>query len=97
MIPEVDTILLGLADRLRLVRVDAGLSQAALAQRSGVSLASLRRFERTGQIALASLVKLALALRREADLDALFQPPPLQSLDELEAAPPPARVRRRVR
>ncbi len=39
-----------------------GYTQPELAERSGVSLGSLKRFERTGQISLESLLKLAFVL-----------------------------------
>ncbi len=39
-----------------------GYTQPELASRSGVSLGSLKRFERFGQISLESLLKLALVL-----------------------------------
>ena len=39
-----------------------GYTQSELASRSGVSLGSLKRFERFGQISLESLLKLALVL-----------------------------------
>jgi len=43
-------------------RKSLGYTQNELATRSGVSLGSLKRFERSGQIALESLLKLALVL-----------------------------------
>ena len=43
-------------------RKSLGLTQTGLATRSGVSLGSLKRFEGSGQIALESLLKLALVL-----------------------------------
>ena len=39
-----------------------GYTQPELAERSDVSLGSLKRFERTGQISLESLLKLAFVL-----------------------------------
>ncbi len=39
-----------------------GYTQSELATRAGVSLGSLKRFERFGQISLESLLKLALVL-----------------------------------
>ncbi len=42
----------------RLLRKHAKMSQAELAERSGVSLGSLKRFESTGKISLESLLKL---------------------------------------
>lgn len=43
-------------------RKSLGYTQEELAARSGVSLGSLKRFERIGQISLESLLKLALVL-----------------------------------
>jgi transcriptional regulator with XRE-family HTH domain len=85
----------GVAARMRSARLSANFTQFGLAARSGVSLASLRRFETTGQISLESLIRLAQALGLDADIDALFAPPPLASLDELVALPPARRRGRR--
>ena len=43
-------------------RMRMGYTQMECATRSGVSLGSLKRFERTGQIALESFLKLAFVL-----------------------------------
>jgi len=43
-------------------RKSLGYTQNELATRSGVSFGSLKRFERSGQISLESLLKLALVL-----------------------------------
>ena len=74
-----------LAARARELRLALGWRQVTLAERSGVSLASLRRFEESGQVSLRSLLKLAFALNRLDDFDALLQPPPAASVAELEA------------
>ena len=75
-----------LAARLKTLRLAKGWKQATLAERSGVSLASLRRFEASGQVSLQHLLALAFALNRLDDFDALFQAPRASSLAELEAA-----------
>jgi transcriptional regulator with XRE-family HTH domain len=87
-----------LAARLRALRLARGWKQATLAARSGVSLASLRRFETSGgKVSLESLLKLAFALDRLDDFDDLLLPPPAASIAELEAAEKrPARKRGRV-
>lgn len=86
-----------LAARLRALRLARGWKQTTLAERSGVSLASLRRFEATGKVSLEGLLKLAFALDRLDDFDALLRPPPAASIAELEAAEKrPARKRGRV-
>ena len=71
-----------LAAKVRALRLARSLTQAGLAARSGVSLGSIRRFERTGEIALASLVRIAFALDAEHDFDALFAAPEFETLDE---------------
>ena len=50
------------------------LSQLELANRSGVSLGSIKRFETTGQISFESLLKLAHILNRLEDFDDVFKP-----------------------
>lgn len=75
-----------LAVRLKALRLAKGWKQATLAERSGVSLASVRRFETSGQVSLQHLLELAFALNRLDDFDALLQPPRASSLAELEAA-----------
>jgi transcriptional regulator with XRE-family HTH domain len=51
-----------LSTKFKARRKSLGLTQIELATRSGVSLGSLKRFEGSGQIALESLLKLALVL-----------------------------------
>jgi len=58
-----------LRQRFRSRRLKLNLTQEGLAKRSGVTLPSLRRFERTGLIALDSLLALALVLDCLADFD----------------------------
>ncbi|MDC0584715.1 helix-turn-helix domain-containing protein [Bacteroidales bacterium] len=62
-----------LAKRHKALRKQLKLSQAELAERSGVSLGSLKRFETTGQISLESLLKLAHLLNRLPDFKSVFQ------------------------
>jgi len=73
-----------LASRLRALRLAANWKQTTLAERSGVSLGSLRRFETTGQISLQNLLRLAWALGRLEELAGLFEPPEVRSIRELE-------------
>lgn len=54
--------LLQVRDRFKRQRLSLGLTQEGLAQRSGVSLGSLKRFESSGQIAFESLLRLAWIL-----------------------------------
>lgn len=63
---------LELAERARALRIARNLRQADLAERSGVTLASLRRFERDGEISLKNLMLIAIALNRAQDFDEVF-------------------------
>jgi transcriptional regulator with XRE-family HTH domain len=80
-------IALSLAGRAKQARLQADLSQAGLAERSGVSLGSLKRFERMGAISLDSLIRLAIALRLEGGFGTLLEPPEFKTLDEVLAVP----------
>jgi transcriptional regulator with XRE-family HTH domain len=73
-----------LAERVRALRLLRNWTQATLAERAGISLGSLRRFESTGLASLELVLKVAHALGRLADFESLLQPPPAQSIAELE-------------
>lgn len=65
-------ILKELAEKHRVLRKQAGLTQSELAKRSGVSLGSIKRFELTGQISLESLLKLIQILNRLNDFELIL-------------------------
>lgn len=92
-----ERIAASLAARLRELRLARGWRQVTLAERSGVSLASLRRFERSGKVSLQNLLKLVFALGRLDDFDALLRRPRPATLAELEASETrPERKRGRI-
>jgi len=61
-----------LADRHRTLRKQLKMSQEEMAERSGVSLGSLKRFENTGKISMDSLLKLMHLLGRLNEFDSLL-------------------------
>jgi transcriptional regulator with XRE-family HTH domain len=63
---------LELAERFKKLRKNKKLSQSELADKSGVSLGSIKRFEYTGQISLESLLKLAHLFGRLDDFEEVF-------------------------
>jgi transcriptional regulator with XRE-family HTH domain len=63
---------LELAERFKKLRKYKKLSQSELADKSGVSLGSIKRFEYTGQISLESLLKLAHLFDRLVDFEEVF-------------------------
>lgn len=64
-------------------RKEHRLTQVALAEKSGVSLGSLKRFESTGEISLTSLIKLAFALGYESDINQLFSEKHYRSIEDV--------------
>lgn len=64
-------------------RKDKGLTQEELARRAGLSLSSLRRFEQTGEISFASLVRIGSVLDDEKAFLDLFAPQEYQTMKEL--------------
>lgn len=82
-----------IAQRVRKLRLERGWSQLELAARANIRVATYQVFERTGSIALERLYRIAIALQRTSELENLFQPLPIKSLEEL--APKPERKRGR--
>ena len=70
------------ARRVRHLRLERELTQKGLALRAGMSLSSLRRFERTGEIAFSSLIRIGFVLNAIDSFENLFPTPP-RSLDAL--------------
>lgn len=86
-----------LAERLRALRLLKSWTRETLAKRSGVSAASLKRFENTGKASLELVLKVAYALAHLDEFDKIFRSPAPRSLEELEQrAAQPARRRGRI-
>jgi transcriptional regulator with XRE-family HTH domain len=62
------------ASRHRALRKQLKMSQEELANRSGVSLGSIKRFEQTGKVSFESLLKLVHVLGRLEDFDLILKP-----------------------
>ena len=89
-----EDIAAALAARLKSRRLAQKLTLEGLARRSGVPLGTLKKFERTGQIALVSFIRLVVALKDEAALENLLLEQKFETLDEvLESGKKPQRGR----
>ncbi|MBM4783485.1 MAG: helix-turn-helix transcriptional regulator [Archangiaceae bacterium] len=84
---DFEDILRGLAERARALRVLRQLRQEELANRAGVGVMTVRRFEKTGRASMENVLRIAFALRAEAAFEALFQAPKYRTLDEALAEP----------
>lgn len=72
-----------LARRVRNIRKRRSISQEKLAQMSGVSYGSIKRFEASGQISLISLTKIAMALEIADELRSIFTQVPYKDIQEV--------------
>lgn len=93
-------LLLSTAKTVRGQRQALGLRQVDLAERSGVAIATLRRFESTGQITFGGLAKLLVACGLADTFLAGIKPTTVAapaSIDEFLAKAPSPRRRVRVR
>ncbi len=88
-----------LGKRARERRVSLKMRQEDLARAAGVSVDSIRRFERgDGGLTVKALASIAIALGSEHELTNLFAPAPQSSLDDvLRAQREPRTARVRVR
>ena len=74
----------GIVERAKKKRKQMKISQKELSQKSGVTYASIRRFESTGEISLTSLLKIAHALDALKDFENLFKGQAITSLKDYE-------------
>ncbi|GAC1430922.1 MAG: hypothetical protein NVSMB5_25060 [Candidatus Velthaea sp.] len=80
--------------RARELRLSIGRTQADIAKAAGLSVPTITRFERTGQVSFEAVVRIAFALRAENGFDALFPPVETRSVDDiLKAQHKPQRAR----
>ena len=74
-----------LAKQVKELRLLNKWKRSTMAERSGVSESSLRRFEQTARISLENFLKLLSALGRLDEMGDLLHPPSAKSIDDLEA------------
>ena len=72
-----------IAENVVKLRKRKKISQRELSKKSGVSYASIRRFESEGEISLSSLTKIAIVLDASDELEELFTDVPFASIEEV--------------
>ncbi|MEA4936074.1 MAG: helix-turn-helix transcriptional regulator [Paludibacter sp.] len=77
------TILQGIASRVKAGRLGLGYTQKELAVRAGIPLPTYRRFERSGEISLRGLVMLGISLNATEEFGFLFSSKSYASIDDL--------------
>lgn len=76
-------VTLRLARKIKDIRKRKKITQKELAGRSNVSYATLRKFEKTGQISLESFIKLTMELGLIQEINNLFTEPVYSSIEEV--------------
>ena len=72
-----------LAAKIKQQRKKLKISQQELAEKSGVSLGSVKRFETKYEISLQSLIKISIALDLDNDFENLFKTKTYTSINEV--------------
>ncbi len=68
----------------RSLRLAHNMTQKDLAEKSGVPLSTLKRFEQSGEVSLSAILAIAGALDTLETFEDLFPKPPATSLDQLD-------------
>ena len=72
-----------IAIKVRALRKEKKYTQQELAERANVSLASYKRFERTGQISFESLVQIAFVIGKMQDFESIFKLNEMEKIEKL--------------
>lgn len=75
-----------IALKMKTLRISRNLTQVALANKSGVSLGSIKRFESKHEIAFQSLIRIALVLDALEEFHQLFSMSNYGSIDDVFVA-----------
>jgi len=78
-----DDIAKGIADDFRRRRIEKNITRDQLAERSGVAVSNIVRFEQKGLISLRNLISLAIALGYTSELKNVFAQPKYSTMEEL--------------
>lgn len=78
--PEIQKIV---AKNFKLRRKEHKITQITLAQKAGVSLPSLKRFEQTGEISFKNLLKISQTLGYEKEFLSLFSKPYYTNIEDM--------------
>ena len=76
-------IMILLAKNIIALRKQEKMSQRELSERSGVTYASIRKFESTGIISLERLLKICEALKRLTDFESILLPSDMKRKKDL--------------
>ena len=71
----VDDIAKGIAEDFRKRRIEKNLTREQVAEKSGIALANIVRFEQKGLISLKNLIGIAMAMEYTSEVKNIFSEP----------------------
>lgn len=90
-------VALELAARVKARRLELDLTQEGLARKAGMKLPTYRKFERTGEISLRSLLNIAFALDMLDNFEDVFAERRYRNMDEFLNEPDVKRQRGKLK
>ena len=82
-IDSVDDIAMKIANDFRARRIEKNLTREQVAEKSGVAVSNIIRFEQKGLISLKNLIGIAVALEYTSEIKAIFEQPKYSTMEEL--------------
>lgn len=80
---NADDIAKAIADDFRKRRIEKNLTREQVAEKSGVAVANIVRFEQKGLISLKNLIGIAMALEYTSEVKSIFAEPKYSTMEEL--------------
>ncbi len=79
-----DEIAMEMAHDFRRRRIEKNLTREQVADRSGVAVSNIIRFEQKGLISLKNLIGIAMALEYTSEVRSIFSQPKYSTMEELQ-------------
>lgn len=80
---NADDIAKAIADDFRKRRIEKNLTREQIAEKSGIAVANIVRFEQKGLISLKNLIGIAIALEYTSEVKSIFAEPKYSTMEEL--------------
>ena len=80
---NADDIAKAIADDFRKRRIEKNLTREQVAEKSGVAIANIVRFEQKGLISLKNLIGIAMAMEYTSEVKSIFAEPKYSTMEEL--------------
>ncbi len=81
--PTPDDMMKSIAYRVRQRRLEMNLTQKGMSAMADITLPSYRRFENTGEISLAALLRIAFVTKTMEEFNLLFANPIYNTLEDV--------------